>query len=148
MGYIDLSDYDAKSEFVVEAMNHNGKFEVIGKALIDQNLLNDADLETIWDLANWSINGKEAQSVMEGSVYAGLPCYVSGMITYVVCNHNVGVVNDNIIVRKHYDTTTAYYIKSSRLHKGQTKDIWSFGSYDSIVNEYKANPFICGRIKM
>ena len=148
MRYIDISGYDVKSEFIVEAMNLNGKFEVIGKALINQNLLNDADLETIWDLANWSVNGNEAQTVMDGSVYAGYQCYVSGMVVYVVTNPNVGVVNDNIIVRKHYDTTTAYYIKSSRLHKGQTKDIWSFGSYDSIVNEYKANPFICGRIKM
>ena len=50
---IEISDFKAADEFVVEAMMQDGKFKVIGKVIIDNNLLNDDDLETIWDYANW-----------------------------------------------------------------------------------------------
>ena len=42
-------------------------------------------------------------------------------------------------VRKHYDVNNGYYIKSSRLHKEQSKDLWCFGSCEAITNEYKSN---------
>ena len=48
MKIIEISDFNAADEFVVEAMMHDGKFKVIGKVIIDNNLLNDDDLGTIW----------------------------------------------------------------------------------------------------
>lgn len=50
-----------------------------------------------------------------------------------------------VMIRKHYDVNNGYYIKSSRLHKEQSKDLWCFGSCETITNEYKSNPFICGK---
>lgn len=43
MRTIEISDFNAADEFVVEAMMQDGKFKVIGKVIIDNNLLNDDD---------------------------------------------------------------------------------------------------------
>lgn len=144
MSSIEISNFNAADEFVVEAMMQDGKFKVIGKVIIDNNLLNDDDLETIWDYANWETNGYEKMVVSNG-VYKGLNAFSDGRMFYVITDDEVGVVNDNIMVRKHYDVNNGYYIKSSRLHKEQSKDLWCFGSCETITNEYKSNPFICGR---
>lgn len=144
MRVIEISDFNAADEFVVEAMMHDGKFKVIGKVITDNNLLNDDDLETIWDYANWETNGYEKMIVSNG-VYKGLKAFSDGRLFYVITDEEVGVVNDNIMVRKHYDVNNGYYIKSSRLHKEQSKDLWCFGSRETIDNEYKSNPFICGK---
>ena len=129
MRTIEISDFNAADEFVVEAMMQDGKFKVIGKVIIDNNLLNDDDLETIWDYANWETNG----------VYKGLNAFSDGRMFYVITDDEVGVVNDNIMVRKHYDVNNGYYIKSSRLHKEQSRDLWCFGSCETIENEYRSN---------
>lgn len=65
---IEISEFNAADEFVVEAMMQDGKFKVIGKVITDNNLLNDDDLETIWDYANWETNGYEKMVVSNGSV--------------------------------------------------------------------------------
>lgn len=144
---IEISDFNAADEFVVEAMMQDGKFKVIGKVIIDNNLLNDDDLETIWDYANWETNGYEKMVVSNG-VYKGLKAFSDGRMFYVITDDEVGVVNDNIMVRKHYDVNNGYYIKSSRLHKEQSKDLWCFGSCETITNEYKSNilhEVLCGK---
>lgn len=144
---IEISDFNAADEFVVEAMMQDGKFKVIGKVIIDNNLLNDDDLETIWDYANWETNGYEKMVVSNG-VYKGLNAFSDGRMLYVITDDEVGVVNDNIMVRKHYDVNNGYYIKSSRLHKEQSKDLWCFGSCETITNEYKSNilhEVLCGK---
>lgn len=144
MNVIEISDFNAADEFVVEAMMHDGKFKVIGKVITDNNLLNDDDLETIWDYANWETNGYEKMVVSKG-VYKGLKAFSEGRLFYVITDDETGVVNDNIMVREHYDVNNGYYIKSSRLHKELSKDLWCFGSRETIENEYKSNPFICGK---
>lgn len=138
---IHLDSFEPKDEFVVEAMTHGGKFKVIGKVITDNNLLNDDDLDTIWDYANWEMNCHEKMIISNG-VYKGFQAFSNGRLCYIITNDEIGVVNDNIMVRKHYDVDNGYYIKSSRLHKGQSKDIWCFGSISAIVLEYKLNPFI------
>lgn len=75
----------------------------------------------------------------------GLKAFSDGRLFYVITDDETGVVNDNIMVRKHYDVNNGYYIKSSRLHKELSKDLWCFGSRETIENEYKSNPFICGK---
>ena len=47
MRTIEISDFNAADEFVVEAMMQDGKFKVIGKVIVDTNLLNDDNLEAI-----------------------------------------------------------------------------------------------------
>lgn len=143
MKCIEIKDFNPADEFVVEAMMRDGKFKVIGKVITDKNLLNDDDLETIWDYANWGTNGYEKMVVADGT-YKGCKAFSDGRLFYVIMTSDVDVVNDNVMVRKHYDTNQGYYIKSSRLHKEQTKDLWCFGSRETIENEYKSNPFICG----
>lgn len=145
MRRIEVCEIEPKDEFVVEAMMHDGKFRVVGKVLTKNNLLNDDDLETIHDFANWGVNGHELGMVSNG-VYAGMDADSEGKMTYVIFDREVDVVNDNIMVRKHYDVSNGYYIKSARLHKGQSKDIWCYGSSEAIINEYKSNPFICGKV--
>lgn len=135
---IEISEFNAADEFVVEAMMQDGKFKVIGKVITDNNLLNDDNLETIWDYANWETNGYEKMVVSNG-VYKGLKAFSDGRLFYVITDDEIGVVNDNIMVRKHYDVNNGYYIKSSRLHKEQSKDLWCFGSCETITNEYKSN---------
>lgn len=144
MRCIEIKDFKPADEFVVEAMMPDGKFKVIGKVITSQNLLNDDDLEDIWDFANWGTNGRELAKVANG-VYAGMDADSNDKMIYVICDSEVSIVNDNIMVRKHYDVANGYYIKSYRLHKEQDgKDIWCFGSRETITNEYKSNPFICG----
>lgn len=144
MKIIEISDFNAADEFVVEAMMHDGKFKVIGKVIIDNNLLNDDDLGTIWHCANWRTNGYEKMVVPNG-VYTGLNAFSDGRMFYVITDDEVGVVNENIMVRKHYDVNNGYYIKSPRLHKEQSKYLWCFGSRETITREYKSNHFICGK---
>lgn len=106
MNVIEISDFNAADEFVVEAMMHDGKFKVIGKVITDNNLLNDDDLETIWDYANWETNGYEKMVVSNG-VYKGLKAFSDGRLFYVITDDEIGVVNDNIMVRKHYDVNNS-----------------------------------------
>lgn len=145
MRRIDVGEFKPADEFVVEAMMHDGKFKVIGKVLTKNNLLNDDDLETIFDFANWGVNGHELAVVGTG-VYSGMDADSDGKMTYVIFDSEVSVVNDNIMVRKHYDVSNGYYIKSSRLHKEQSRDVWCYGSRETIISEYKSNPFICGKV--
>lgn len=88
---IEISDFNAADEFVVEAMMQDGKFKVIGKVIIDNNLLNDDDLETIWDYANWETNGYEKMVVSNG-VYKGLKAFSDGRLFYVITDDELGVV--------------------------------------------------------
>ena len=74
-----------------------------------------------------------------------MPCYKTGSIVYLKINERVGVVNDNIMVRKHYDVENGYYLQSKRVHPELKKDVWCFGSRSTIVLEYKLNPFICNQ---
>lgn len=143
MRRIDLGEFKPADEFVVEAMMHDGKFKVIGKVFTKNNLLNDEDLETIFDFANWGVNGHELAVVGTG-VYSGMDADSNGKMSYVIFDSEVSVVNDNIMVRKHYDVSNGYYIKSSRLHKEQSKDVWCYGIREAIMSEYRSNPFICG----
>lgn len=145
MRKIEVEEIKPADEFIVEAMMHDGKFKVIGVVLTQNNLLNDDDLNEIWDLANWGANGLEQYEISNG-VHRGQKVLMSGKITYVIASSEVDVVNDNIMVRKHYVTNQGYYIKSSRLHKDLTRDVWCFGSYDTIQNEYKSNHFICTNV--
>lgn len=142
MRQVSVSSYSKEKEFVVEAMGSDGKFKVIGKVLTENNLLNDDDLDDIWDFANWGVNGEEQMVIVDG-VYAGYKVECNDKLAYVILDSEVSVVNDNIAIRKHYDVNNGYYIKSSRLHKGQTSDVWCYGSMEAIVSEYKSNPFIC-----
>ena len=142
---ISLDLFEPKDEFIVEAMGHDGKFSAIGKVFVQQSLLNDKDLDTIWDLANWEVNGKEKHVVAKGSIYEGMPCYKTGSIVYLKINERIGVVNDNVMVRKHYDVENGYYIQSKRVHPELKKDVWCFGSRSTIVLEYKLNPYICNQ---
>lgn len=130
-----------ENEFIVEAMNHDGKFKVVGKVLTDNNLLNDDDLDDIWDLANWGTNGLEVEVIKDGT-YAGCKAQRVKGLLYVRMDEQVNVVNDNIIVRKHYDMENAYYLKSARAHKGMKHDLWCFGSKSEYLSELKSNPFI------
>ena len=145
MRRIDVGEFKPADEFVVEAMMRDGKFKVIGKVLTKNNLLNDDDLETIHDFANWGVNGHELGMVSNG-IYAGMDADSDGKMAYVIFDSEVSVVNDNIMVRKHYDVSNGYYIKSSRLHKEQSRDVWCYGSRETIISEYKSNPFICGKV--
>lgn len=141
MKYIEIKDFNLADEFVVEAMMHDGKFKVVGKVVTDKNLLNDDDLETIWDYANWATNGYEKMVVSDG-IYQGSNAFSDGRLFYIIQDSRTGVVNDNVMVRKHYDVDNGYYIKSTRLHKEQSKDVWCYGSRETIINEYRCNPFI------
>lgn len=128
------------NEFVVEAMNREGRFSVIGKVLTPNNLLNDDDLEEIWDCANWEVNGREQKTIEEG-IYSGMKAYFFNNMKYIIFDTRNGIVNGNIIVRKHYDVQNGYFIKSARIHKDMQCDEWSYGSSEEIMNEYKSNPF-------
>lgn len=63
---IEISDFNAADEFVVEAMMQDGKFKVIGKVIIDNNLLNDDDLDKILPLLRQAID--ELDKSESGSV--------------------------------------------------------------------------------
>ncbi len=145
MRKIEVEDIKPADEFIVEAMVRDGKFKVIGVVLTHNNLLNDDDLNEIWDFANWGVNGREQYLVANG-VHTGQKVMTNGKISYVVASMDVDAVNDNVLVRKHYDTDKGYYIKSSRLHKDLKRDVWCFGSYDAIRNEYRSNRFICASV--
>lgn len=137
-----VKDFNIADEFVVEAMNHEGKFVVIGKVICKNSLLNDNDLNTIWDLANWSVNGQTLEYVGEElPVYANCKGMVDGGILFVVMG-GTGIVNDNMMVRKHYDTKNGYYLKSERIHKDLKHDVWCYGTREEIISEYRSNPFI------
>lgn len=142
MRKVSISSYDKEKEFIVEAMGRDGKFKVIGKVLTNYNLLNDDNLEDIWDFANWSVNDEEQMIVADGT-YSGCKIECNEKLIYVILDSQIGVVNDNIIIRKHYDTNNGYYIKSTRVHKGLKNDVWCFGPMETITSEYKSNPFIC-----
>ena len=145
MRRIDVGEFKPADEFVVEAMMRDGKFKVIGKVLTKNNLLNDDDLETIHDFANRGVNGHELGMVSNG-IYAGMDADSDGKMAYVIFDSGVSVVNNNVMVRKHYDVSNGYYIKSGRLHKEQSRDVWCYGSRETIMSEYKSNPFICGKV--
>ena len=145
MRKIEVEEIKPADEFIVEAMMHDGKFKVIGVVLTQNNLLNDDDLNEIWDFANWGVNGKE-QCLVANGVHVGQKVMTNGKMSYVIASIEVGVVNDNVLVRKHYDTDHGYYIKSARLHKDLTRDVWCFGSHDTIQNEYKSNHFMCTNV--
>lgn len=137
-------NFSLANEYVVEAMNHDGKFAVIGKVICGKNLLGDDELEDIWDFANWAVNGKTQYVVeQELQVYSGCQAMRNEDMIYIIMGGN-GIVNDNIMVRKHYDTKYGYYLLSSRIHKTQNRDIWSYGTREEIMSEYQMNPFICG----
>lgn len=142
MRQVSISSYDKEKEFIVEAMGLDGKFKVIGKVLTENNLLNDDDLEDIFDFANWGVNGKEQMIVVDG-VYSGCKMECDSKMVYIILDSQIDVVNDNIAVRKHYDTNNGYYIKSARVHKEQERDIWCYGAMETIISEYKSNPFVC-----
>lgn len=137
-------DKTIAEEYVVEAMNRRGRFEVIGKVYIDAGKITPKDLENIWDLANWGCNNK-TPGIVDGGVYDGFPCYKQGAVTYIATNPLVDIVNDNIIVRKHYESAVCYYIKSSRVHREQIQDIWCYGKLVDAAVEYKRNPFIVSK---
>lgn len=128
-------------EWIVEAMLHNGRFACVGKVLTDVNLMNEDDLDDIWDMANWSVNGRDVYTLQEG-LYAGFKAMETSKFVYVIMKTDLGIVNDNILVRKHYNTTQGYYMKSSRIHKDMKRDEWCFGAYDEALREYRSNPFI------
>lgn len=138
-------DFNIADEFVVEAMNHEGKFVVIGKVISKNALLNDNDLNTIWDLANWSVNGQTLEYIGNDiPVYANCKGMYDEGLLYVVMG-GTGIVNDNMMVRKHYDTKNGYYLKSGRIHKDLKRDVWCYGSLEEITSEYRSNPFIYAR---
>lgn len=142
MKIVEVKEIKPADEFIVEAMMHDGKFKVIGVVLTENNLLNDDDLDVIWNLANYGTNGLEQCEISNG-VHRGQKALMKGKITYVIASSDVDVVNDNIMVRKHCEANQGYYMKSSRLHKGLKKDIWCLGKDETIINEYKSNRFIC-----
>lgn len=142
MRRVSISSYDKEKEFIDEAMGLDGKFKVIGKVLTENNLLNDDDLESIFDFANWGVSGKEQMIVADG-VYSGCKMECDSKMVYIIMDSQIDVVNDNIVIRKYYDVKNGYYIKSTRVHKEQEHDIWCYGSRETIISEYKSNPFIC-----
>lgn len=142
MRRVSISSYDKEKEFIVEAVGLDGKFKVIGKVLTENNLLNDDDLESIFDFANWGVNGKEQMIVVDG-IYSGCKMECGPKMVYIIMDSQIDVVNDNIAIRKYYDVNNGYYIKSTRVHKEQEYDIWCYGSRETIISEYKSNPFIC-----
>lgn len=145
MKRIEIGEFRPQDEFCVEAMMHDGYFKLIGKVFTKKNLLNDEDLETIYDFANWGVNGHELSLVADG-IYAGMNADTDGDLVYVIFDSEVRVVNDNMMVRKHYDVSNGYFLKSSRLHKELSRDIWCYGSREDIMSEYRSNPFICGKV--
>lgn len=134
----DLSNFRIEDEFVVEVMNHSKLFAVAGKVVCNRSLLGDEDLETIWDLANWGVS-QPKECVIKGGVYDGDKAFYRDDFLYIPLRKDIDVVNDNIMVRKHYDTNKGYYCKSDR-KSGEEE--WCLDSRDNIIAEMKANPFI------
>lgn len=137
---VDLSKLDVKDEFIVEAMNSSKLFAVCGKVIANRNILGDNDLETIWDLANWGVS-HPGMITIKGSVYDGSTAYVSSDLDfiYIPMRKDIDVVNDNIMVRKHYDTNFGYYLRSDR---SKNIDEWRFAPAAEIMADMKANPHI------
>jgi hypothetical protein len=134
----DLSNLCIENEFVVEVMNHSKFFAVAGKVICNRSLLGDEDLETIWDLANWGVS-QPKECVIKGGVYNGDKAFYRDDFLYIPLRKDIDVVNDNMMVRKHYDTNKGYYCKTDR--KNHTEE-WCFASRDTIIADMKANPFI------
>ena len=139
-GVADLSGLDLKDEFIVEAMNHSKLFVVAGKIIANRNLLGDNDLETIWDLANWGVSQPKEVSIV-GGCYDGCKAFVSSDndFIYIPMKKDMDVVNDNVMIRKHYDIENGYYLKSDR---SERQDEWRYASRLEITADMKANPFI------
>lgn len=134
----DLSGLELKDEFICEAMNHDKLFAVAGKVVANRNLLGDTDLDVIWDLANWGCS-QPKEVTIEGSCYEGMKAYVSGDFLYIPMRKDIDVVNDNVMIRKHYDTDNGYYLKSDR-HADY--DEWRYATRNEILADMRANPFI------
>jgi len=119
-------------EWVVEQM-HDEKMRVIGKVIPNEKTpsLNVNDLEDIWDAANWGCHGNARERV-DGGVYDGYIGHKRGFVTYV----DLGVTdhcNDDIFIRKHYDTDNGFFIRSSRK---QGKDEWVYGTKSDFLLNY------------
>lgn len=137
---VDLSKLNLKDEFIVEAMNHNKLFAVAGKVIANRNILGDNDLETIWDLANWGVS-HPSEITIKGGVYDGCKAFVSRDMDfiYIPLRKDISVVNDNVMIRKHYDIETGYYLWSDRK---ENRDEWRYATRNEILSEMRANPYI------
>ena len=101
------------NELIVEIINCLGRRVVVGEAFINRGTIIDEDvLESIWNLANWGCNYKEAYTVAKGCIYQDRICYcdTDNNIVYVPLKRNIDTVNDNIIIREHYNHIFAYSI--------------------------------------
>lgn len=134
----DLSGLDLKDEFVCEVMNHEKLFTVAGKVIANRNLLGDDDLDIIWDLANWGVSQLKEVTI-KGGCYEGMKAFGADDFIYIPLRKDIDVVNDNIMIRKHYDTDNGYYLKSDR--HGNC-DEWCYATRQEILADMRANPFI------
>ena len=137
-GVADLTNFHIEDEFVVEAMNHDKRFAVAGKVICNRSLLGDNDLEVIWDLANWGVS-QPKEVVIKGSCYDGMVGYASEGFLYIPQRKDIDVVNDNVMIRKHYDTNNGYYLRSDR---SKHLEEWCYATRQEIMADMKLNPFI------
>lgn len=128
--------YEVNNEWVVEQYN-GGVTKVIGKVVFEGKTLffNNRDLDVIWDLCNWAVNGRKPEPI-EG-IYEGFKAFSNGGLTYVALNGN-GVVNGDIIIRRHYDIESGFYIHEDRRNG---TDEWCYGTRERFLAEKKASPF-------
>lgn len=141
---ITLSD-----EWIVEQINHETKLmNCIGKIIFPQkfNKLTDTILDDIWDLCNYEPAQYESEIFNNGklifqndlSVYNGMKCYFENGIYLVPMQRHPGYVNDDIFIRKHYDTENGYWIYNN--HRKE-HDIWKFSNKFEFLNYKKNGPF-------
>lgn len=137
-GVADLTNFRIEDEFVVEAMNHKKLFAVAGKAICNRSLLGNCDLEIIWDLANWGVS-QPKEVVIKGSCYDGMLGYTRENFLYIPLRKDIDVVNENVMIRKHYDINNGYYLRSDR---SKNFDDWRYATRQEITTDMKLNPFI------
>lgn len=136
-----------KDEWIVEQIKREGMrvvTKVIGKVILINPVteLSHDDLETIWDLCNYTeaqhtpivYNNTYIPIENDMSIYNGMTCYVNDGICLVPMQGATGCVNDDIFIRKHYDTEIGYWIYNN--HHRQS-DEWRNSSWNEFQNYHK-----------
>lgn len=120
-------------EWVVEQYS-NGKMRCIGKAVpnVAHLFLNNTDLENIWDLANYGVS-QPTRFIPRADIYRDCECYMHrGDATMAYVSMGVtSAVNDDIFIRRHYDTENGFFIKANRR---ENRDEWVYGTREEFLH--------------
>lgn len=122
-------------EWVVEKIDRQtGLMSAIGKVIPKEKTLffNNEDLEVIWDLANWGVS-QPTQFLPNCEVYRDCKCFLRRdypSLGYVDLG-KTSCCNDDIFIRRHYDTEVGFWIKSNRR---ENRDEWVYSSRREFIS--------------